>query len=48
VKATHDRSVDAIEAVSGALRQKYRRSGQSLQSMLRPDVLDTTVRLEPA
>jgi hypothetical protein len=48
VKATHDGSAAAIEAVSGALRQKYRRSGQSLQSMLRPDVLDTTVRLEPA
>jgi hypothetical protein len=48
VKATHDSSPKAIEAVSGALRKKYPRSGQSLESMLRPDVLDTTVRLDPA
>lgn len=48
VKATHDSSAQAIEAVSEALRRKYRRSGQSLASMLRADVLDTTVRLEPA
>ena len=48
VKATHDSSPEAIEAVSGALRKKYSRSGQSLQSMLRADVLDTTVRLDPA
>ena len=47
VKATHDSSAAAIEAVSGALRKKYARSGQSLQSMLRANVLDTTVRLEP-
>jgi hypothetical protein len=47
VKATHDSSAQAIDAVSEALRQKYRRSGQSLQSMLRADVLDTTVRLDP-
>ena len=48
VRATHDRSAKAIEAVSAALRKKYSRSGQSLQSMLRPAVLDTTVRLDPA
>jgi hypothetical protein len=48
VKATHDSSAEAIAAVSGALRKKYPRSGQSLESMLRPDVLDTTVRLDPA
>ena len=48
VKATHDSSAAAIEAVSGALRKKYARSGQSLASMLRANVLDTTVRLEPA
>ena len=48
VKATHDSSPKAIEAVSGALRKKYPRSGQSLESMLRADVLDTTVRLDPA
>jgi hypothetical protein len=46
VRATKDSS--AIEAVSEALRKKYARSGQSLQSMLRPNVLDTTVRLDPA
>jgi hypothetical protein len=48
VRATQDTSAQAIEAVSAALRKKYRGSGQSLQSMLRPDVLDTTVRLDPA
>lgn len=48
VKATHDRSAASIEAVSGALRKKYSRSGSSLASMLVPDVLDTTVRLDPA
>ena len=47
VKATRDSTTVAIEAVSAALRKKYSRSGQSLQSMLRPDVLDTTVRLDP-
>jgi len=47
VRATHDSTPTAIEAVSAALRRKYRRSGQSLASMLRADVLDTTVRLEP-
>jgi len=47
VLATKDSSATAIEAVSEALRRKYPRSGQSLQSMLRPDVLDTTVRLDP-
>jgi len=48
VRATHDRSAKSIEAVSAALRRKYARSGQSLASMLRRDVLDTTVRLTPA
>ena len=48
VRATKDSSAKAIEAVSDALRKKYARSGQSLQSMLRADVLDTTVRLDPA
>jgi hypothetical protein len=48
VRATKDSSAKGIETVSEALRQKYRRSGQSLASMLRPDVLDTTVRLDPA
>jgi hypothetical protein len=48
VKATHDRTKAAIESVSDALRRKYKGSGSSLASMLRSDVLDTTVRLEPA
>jgi hypothetical protein len=48
VRATKDSSAEAIEAVSAALRKKYARSGQSLQSMLRANVLDTTVRLDPA
>jgi hypothetical protein len=48
VSATHDSSPSTIEGVSEALRKKYRGSGQSLASMLRADVLDTTVRLEPA
>lgn len=48
VKAKHDRSRAAIEATSEALRRKYKTSGASLKSMLRADVLDTTVRLEPA
>ena len=47
VRATHDSSLAAIEAVSGALRKKYARSGQSLASMLRANVLNTTVRLDP-
>jgi hypothetical protein len=47
VRATKDSSAKAIEAVSEALRKKYARSGQSLQSMLLANVLDTTVRLDP-
>jgi hypothetical protein len=47
VKATHDRSAKVIEAVSAALRRKYKTSGASLASMLRSTVLDTTVLLEP-
>jgi len=48
VKAKHDRSKAAIDATSEALRRKYKSSGASLASMLRADVLDTTVRLGPA
>ena len=33
---------------SEALRRKYARSGSSLESMLKPSVLGTTLRLEPA
>lgn len=47
VKAKHDQSKAAIAGTSEALRRKYKTSGQSLKSMLRADVLDTTVRLEP-
>jgi len=47
VKAKHDRSQAAIDGTSDALRRKYKTSGASLASMLRSDVLDTTVRLEP-
>jgi hypothetical protein len=36
----------SIERVSEALRRKYRK-GASLDSMLRPEVLPTTLRLEP-
>ena len=48
VKAIHDRSKSAIDATSDALRRKYKSSGASLRSMLREDVLDTTLRLEPS
>jgi len=48
VRATHGRSTAVIEAVSAALRKKYAGTGQSLRSMLRDEVLDTTVRLDPA
>lgn len=48
VKATRDQTKTAIDGTSDALRRKYKTSGGSLASMLRPDVIDTTVRLEPA
>ena len=48
VKAKHDSTKAAIEGTSDALSRKYRTSRASLASMLRPEVLDTTVRLEPA
>jgi hypothetical protein len=47
VKAKKDRTKAAIDGTSEALRRKYRASGSSLASMLRTDVLNTTVRLEP-
>jgi hypothetical protein len=37
-----------IERVSEALRRKYAGHGRSLDSMLRPETLPTTLRLEPA
>ncbi|MEO8632454.1 MAG: DUF2255 family protein [Chloroflexota bacterium] len=47
VKAKRDSTKAAIDGTSDALRRKYKTSGASLDSMLRADVLDTTVRLEP-
>jgi len=37
---------DSVERTSGALRRKYRKGG-SLESMLRDEVLDTTLLLQP-
>jgi len=37
----------SIEACSAALREKYRRD-PSLGAMLRPEILETTLRVEPA
>jgi len=39
---------DSIDRVSDALRRKYRTQGASLASMLEPNTLPTTLRLEPA
>jgi hypothetical protein len=39
---------ESIERASRALREKYRSSGASLRSMLRPETLPTTLRVEPA
>jgi hypothetical protein len=36
-----------IERVNEALRRKYAGHGDSLENMLRPDTLPTTLRLEP-
>ena len=37
-----------VERVSAALRRKYARGAGPLASMLRPETLPTTLRLEPA
>ena len=37
----------SVERTSAALRRKYRK-GSSLDSMLKPEILATTMRLEPA
>lgn len=37
---------DSVERTSAALRRKYR-PGRSLDSMLRPESLETTMRLDP-
>ena len=44
IPATDPRSV---ERTSEALRRKYRK-GRSLDSMLKPEILGTTMRLDPA
>jgi hypothetical protein len=48
VRPAQVRSAALIRAVSDAFRKKYPRSGSSLEAMVRRDVLDTTLRLEPA
>jgi hypothetical protein len=47
VRAEPATDPDRIEACSDALRAKYSRAGQSLASMLRDEVLDTTLELMP-
>ena len=47
VRATHA-DEDGIEACSRLLRAKYRSSRASLLSMLRDEVLETTLELRPA
>ena len=47
VRLMHATDPASIEACSEGLRAKYRRD-YSLQSMLAADVLDTTLRVEPA
>jgi hypothetical protein len=44
---THATDQASIEACNEGLRAKYKRS-YSLRSMLVDDVLDTTLRVEPA
>ena len=46
VRAHHVRSADTKRAVSQAYARKYAGSGNSLASMRRQEVLDTTLRLE--
>lgn len=48
VRPARVRSPELVEAVSDALARKYRGAGGSLRSMLVPEVLGTTLRLEPA
>jgi hypothetical protein len=48
VRAVPVSDASEIERVSEALRRKYARHGSSLASMLRPETLPTTMRLEPA
>jgi len=48
VRPARVRSDELIRAVSAGFRRKYPRSGSSLAAMVRREVLDTTLRLEPA
>ena len=47
VRAVHTPDPESVAACSRALKAKYRRFGGSLEAMLTPDTLPTTVRLEP-
>ncbi len=47
VRPARVRSPELIRAVSDGFRTKYARSGSSLEAMVRREVLDTTLRLEP-
>lgn len=46
VRGVHAPDAESVAACSKALEAKYRRYGGSLEAMLQPDVLPTTVRLE--
>jgi hypothetical protein len=48
VRAVPVSNASEIERVSEALQRKYARQRSSLASMLRPETLPTTMRLEPA
>lgn len=45
-RATAATDNGSIERTSDALRRKYR--GRSLEAMLKPEILDTTLRLDPS
>jgi hypothetical protein len=47
VRAVSASDPESVSACSRALELKYARHGSSLKSMLRPDTLPTTVRLDP-
>ena len=47
VRGVHTPDPESVAACSRALEAKYRRYGGSLEAMLTPDTLPTTVRLEP-
>jgi hypothetical protein len=47
VRGVHAPDAESVAACTRALEQKYARHGASLESMLLPKTLPTTVRLEP-